>query len=103
MITEFESLVDALRHLKQKGYTIDLQITGDHLKCTTSGTRLDPEDCTVDHVYRFERKSNPADSSVLYAISADSKDIKGVLVSAYGAYSEPMKEKMINLLKMDHH
>ncbi len=103
MTTEFESLVDALRHLKQNGYKIDLQIEGDQLKCTNSGTRLDPEQCTVDHVYRFEGKSNPADSSVVYAISSDSKNVKGVLVSAYGAYSEPMKEKMIKLLKMDHH
>jgi hypothetical protein len=103
MSTELVSLVDALRFLKEKGYTKDLQIAEDHLKCTKSGTHLDPENCTVDHVFRFEGKSNPSDSSVVYAISSDSKNIKGVLVSAYGVYSEPLKENMIRLLKMDHH
>ncbi len=103
MTTEFVSLVDALRHLKENGYTIDLQIADDKLKCTSSGTSLDPDECKVDHVYRFEGKSNPSDSSVVYAISSDSRKIKGVLVSAYSVYSEPLKEKMIRLLKMDHH
>ena len=103
MQNNYSSLVDALRDLKEKGYTVDLQISDNQLKCTSSGHKFDPEDCIVDEVYRFEGQSNPADSSVVYAISSPSKHIKGVLVSAYSIYSEPLKEKMIQLLKIDHH
>ena len=54
----------------------------------------------VDNYYRFEGPSDPGDQSIVYAISSDVHDIKGVLVNAYGIYSEPITDKMLKRLEM---
>lgn len=59
------------------------------------------EDFEVDEFYRFEGMSSTDDNSILYAISSKN-GIKGLLVDAYGVYSENLNEKMIQKLKMKH-
>ena len=54
----------------------------------------------VDRFYRFEGESNPSDSAILYAISSDKHNIKGVLVNAYGIYSEPVADEIMEKLQM---
>ena len=54
----------------------------------------------VDKYFRFEGASNPSDSAILYAISSDSKNLKGVLVNAYGIYSEPLTDEMLEKLEI---
>ena len=52
----------------------------------------------VDKYYRFEGESNPSDSAILYAISSDKYQLKGVLVNAYGIYSESVTDEMVEKL-----
>jgi hypothetical protein len=52
----------------------------------------------VDKYYRFEGASNPSDAAILYAISSTDKKVKGLLVNAYGIYSEPVTDEMIRKL-----
>jgi hypothetical protein len=54
----------------------------------------------VDEYFRFEGASNPSDSAILYAISSDSKNLKGLLVNAYGIYSEPVTDEMMEKLDL---
>jgi hypothetical protein len=52
----------------------------------------------IRETYRFEGASNPSDEEVVYAI--ESKDgQKGVLVDAYGMYSESLSEAMVEKLQ----
>jgi hypothetical protein len=51
-------------------------------------------------VHRFEGMTSPDDSSVLYAISSTG-GLKGVLVDAYGAYTESVSTEMIKKLQVD--
>jgi hypothetical protein len=44
--------------------------------------------------------TNPADSSVLYAIETEKGD-KGLLVDSYGVYAEEVSPEMIDKLKRD--
>jgi hypothetical protein len=44
--------------------------------------------------------TNPDDSSVLYAI-ASTGGLKGLLVDAYGVYSESISQEMIKKLQID--
>ena len=90
----YESLLDALRDLKARGYTQYFEMEYFTIYCGLLDIRLNPGEFTVDEVYRFEDDSNPDDSSVLYVISSIDSLVKGTLVDAYGVYAENMSFDM---------
>ena len=94
----YESLVDALDDLRKRGYEADFATQTVCLYCGDLDIRLDPEDFHVDEIYRFEGNSNPDDNTVLYAISSIT-GVKGVLVDAYGTYSEHLNLEMVKKLQ----
>ena len=98
----YESLVDAIANLKQRGYTTDFNIAFDTLKCTTTGSCLAPSQFEITEHYRFEGNSNPDDSSVIYAIESKDGTMKGILVNAYGVYGDSMSNDMLVKLSVHH-
>jgi hypothetical protein len=96
----YETLSEAMIALKASGYKDDLKLGADSIECQSRNMRLTPEDFHVDQVYRFEGMTNPDDSAVMYAISSP-KGVKGLLVDAYGAYSESISPAMIDKLRID--
>jgi len=97
----YDTLSEALNNLKCRGFTIDFNIEFDKIKCSSSGKILSPAEFEIVEHYRFEGDTNPSDESVVYAIRSKDNSIKGVLVSAYGAYSESMNEEMIRKLSVN--
>ena len=95
----YDTLSQALNSLKSDGYTSDFNLCPDGLECPSTKVKIKPEEFHVDAVYRFEGMTNPADSSVLYAISSTS-GLRGVLVDAYGVYAESISQEMIGKLTM---
>jgi len=95
----YESLVDALRDLKARGYTQYFEMEFSTIYCGLLDLRLTPEKFTIDEIYRFEENSNPDDSSVLYVIST-AIGIKGTLVDAYGVYADNLSFDMANKLQI---
>jgi hypothetical protein len=100
MMKSFETLSEALADLKSRGYTSDFNLHPEWIESVPLSLRLDPSQFHVDEVYRFEGMTNPDDSSVLFAIST-LQGMKGVLVDAYGVYSESLSREMISRLKID--
>ena len=96
----YDTLLDALNGLKKRGYTIDFNLAFDHVKCVDTGVCLSPSEFEITEYYRFEGISNPADSSVVYAIAAKDGSPKGALVTGYGMYSERLNEEMLQKLKI---
>lgn len=94
----YDSLIDALDDLKKRGYDADFATQTVCLYCSDLDLRLNPEEFSVDEIYRFEGECNPDDSSVLYAISS-STGVKGTLVDAYGAYSDSLSFDMSKKLQ----
>ena len=95
----YNSLSEATNDLKARGYTEDLNLKPTCIECPSRNLQWHPEQFTIDEFYRFEGMSNPDDNSIVFAIS--SKDgVKGVLVDAYGMYSESLSESMIRKLKI---
>lgn len=95
----YETLSEALDGLKERGYTENFNLQSDCLECRALSLQLHPEDFRIDEYHRFEGDSNPDDNSVVYAIS--SKDgVKGVLVDAYGMYSENVTPAMAQKLRV---
>ena len=94
----YDTLTEALEGLRQEGYTQDFNLKPDYLHCQPDNIELRPADFDIVDVYRFEGMTNPADESVLYAIEAKNGH-KGVLVDAYGPYSEAISSEMAEKLR----
>lgn len=94
----YDTLSEAINDLQKNDYTYDFNLNPDCLECTSHKLKIHPEDFEVDSFYRFEGMSSAGDNSILFAIS--SKDgIKGLLVDAYGVYSESLNKEMIQKLR----
>ena len=96
----YTTLVEAINGLKTQGYTEDFNLKENCIHCSNGKYQLSPEDFKVDSVFRFEGESDPEDQSVLYAISSEKYKIKGVLVNAYGIYSEAGANEIMKKLKV---
>ena len=98
----YENLIDALAGLKDKGFTTDFNLAFDGIKCSSTGTCLSPSEFEIMETHRFEANTDPDDSSVLYAVQSSDGKMKGILISAYGIYSDAISENMIRKLKVHH-
>jgi hypothetical protein len=96
----FETLTEAIADLRKRGYTYDFNLHPEWIECPPLNLQLRPSEFHVDEVYRFEGMTNPDDSSVLYAVQAPT-GIKGILVDAYGTYSEAISPEMVKHLRID--
>jgi hypothetical protein len=95
----YATLSEAMNDLKRRGYVEDFELRSNCIACAGRSLQLHPEDFTVDEFHRFEGMSNPDDNSILMAIS--SRDgVKGLLVDAYGVYSENLNAAMIEKLRI---
>lgn len=96
---KYDTLSQTVNSLKKRGYDENFVLHDNAIECPEVGETFRPEAFEVDEHHRFEGMTNPADSSVVYAISTES-GVKGILVDGYGAYSSPLKEEMIQKLKV---
>ena len=105
----YDTVTEALKDLKLRGFTIDFNIAFDKIMCSDNKVCLNPDEFEIVEVFRFEGDTNPSDEDVVYAI--ESKDarpdgsfgrgkIKGTITSAYGMYAETASADMIKKLSM---
>ena len=97
----YDSVLPALNDLKLRGFITDFNLAFDSIKCSETGQCLSPSQFEIVEHYRFEGDSNPSDMSIVYAISSKDGKMKGVLVSAYGMYSDPVNDDMILKLQVN--
>lgn len=97
-MNSYETLSQAISGLQENGYTYDFNLKPHCLECPSLKLEIHPEDFIVDEIYRFEGMSSTDDNSILYAISSKN-GIKGILVDAYGIYSENISEEMRKKLR----
>jgi hypothetical protein len=63
-----------------------------------SSTVLSPDEFEIDQFYRFEGNSDPGDEMIVYAISSNNNELKGLVVSAYGIYAENATSAIVKKL-----
>ena len=97
----YDTVTEAAAGLAKRGYTTDfeLMIEGECLACHKSSLYLSPEEFEIDEIHRFEGDSDPGDSMIVYAISSILHNIKGIVINAYGIYSDPITYKIVERLK----
>lgn len=84
----YATVSKALEELAEKGFKTDFNLAEDRIinNC---------QDFTIEHIYRYEGESDPADEATVYGIeSADGE--KGVFVASHGAYTEKSAAKMLH-------
>lgn len=97
---DYDTVTEAMADLKKLGYTIDFSILTDKecLVCHKTSIELSPEEFEIDHFYRFEGDSDPGDEMIVYAISSNKNDVKGVVVNAYGIYADNTTSAIVKKL-----
>ncbi len=93
------TLSEVTNLLRERGYTIDFNLKKNCLECGGNLLQIFPHEFTVDKHYRFEGPSDPGDEAIVYAISSEKHQLKGVLVDGYGISSDAITEEMIMALK----
>ncbi|MGE5362943.1 MAG: phosphoribosylpyrophosphate synthetase [Bacteroidota bacterium] len=94
-----ESMYETINRIRQKGYNDDFQMTEEGFTSKMTGKFFQPEELTIDYVYRFEGESNPDDMSALYAISSDIGITKGMFVDSYGVHGSYNSQSLIDFLR----
>lgn len=98
MIT-YDTLSEAIKGKQEEGYWFNFNLNKDCIACPELKAHFMAEEFVVDCFYRFEGDTNPDDMSILYAISTTT-GVKGLLVDAYGVYSEALGTGIMDKLKM---
>jgi hypothetical protein len=93
----YDTVVEAVKELKQRGYSIDFNLEPGRLVCHETPLALTPADFEITEVYRFEGNSDPDDEAVVYAIESTNGQ-KGLLVTGYGISAEGVGEEMVKKL-----
>lgn len=97
----YDTLGEAVNGLVKRGYTTDflLQTEKDCLLCKNNSLELSPEDFTIDEVYRFEGMTDPADESIVFAISSAKHNVKGLVINSFGADFSYRSSKLVEHLR----
>lgn len=97
----YETVSEAVNDLSKRGYTMEFLLKNDCLYCQTTQTELSPDEFSIDEVYRFEGITDPADETIVYAVSSTDGSLKGTLVDAYGTYADTASEELVSKLKIN--
>lgn len=95
----YDTLQEAIVDLQREGYTEDYNLCNEGLSNMAKGTICPVGELWVVKHYRFEGKTDPSDSAILYVIETEGGE-KGLLVDAYGAYSGNISEELLRKLKL---
>jgi hypothetical protein len=94
----YVTLSETMNELRKEGYVEDFNLKQNCLECRNGQYKVFADEFKVDKFYRFEGESNPSDSAILYAVSSNKHQLKGILVNGYGIYSEPITDEMLQKL-----
>ncbi len=97
----YETVSEAVNDLYKRGYTTDFSIHSEeeYLISNTTAVQLSPDEFEIDETHRFEGDTDPGDEMIVFAISSLTHKIKGVIVNAYGMYSDANTSKVVERLR----
>lgn len=96
----YDTVVDAINGLRQRGYKIDFNIAFDKIICSENKYSLNPGDFEITEMYRFEGNTDPSDEDVLYAVESKDGKLKGIISSAFGMYADEASTELLKKLSI---
>ena len=93
----YDTLSEAVNDLQKRGYTYDFLIPEDKecIYCQAHSLELSPDEFVLDEIYRFEEMSDPGDECILFAISSEIHNIKGLVINSFGADFSYRSSKLV--------
>ncbi len=99
----YDTLSQATTALKKQGYKIDFDFKEGKLQDVNSKEEYESSKFHIVKLFRFEGMTNPSDMSIVYAIStADGEKNKGLLIDAYGTYSDDDSAEALKKMVREH-
>ena|ERR1043166_3729398 len=95
----YANLIEAIEGLRKQGYTEDFNLRENCIVGKNEHYKLFHDDFTVDKYFRFEGDTDPSEQSIIYAISSEKHDVKGILINSYGVYSDAIADDLMETLK----
>lgn len=92
----YATVTEAMEQLRKKGFTLDFELRDNAL--VWKDQKLSASEFEIVDVYRYEGNSDPGDEATVYAIESKT-GLKGILMTSYGMYSEPLSEDILQKLR----
>lgn len=99
MAESYETLTEGIAQLRAQGYTEDFNLKENVIEGKMTAIQLAYNEFKVDKFFRFEGDTDPADEAILYAVSSINHPVKGLLVNAFGTYSDTIANEIMEKLK----
>ncbi len=93
-------MLEAIEGLRKRSYSEDFNLKWNSLDCSNGQCDILHDEFEIDEFHRFEENTDPSEQSVIYAISSNKYNIKGILINAYGIYAEPFTSELLEKLEM---
>jgi hypothetical protein len=86
----YDTVSEAVNNLLQRGYDTSFNCKESEQCeiCNSISSGLSATDFVIDEVHRFEGMTDPADQTIIYAVSSEIFNIKGIVVNGYGMYAD---------------
>lgn len=95
-----QTIEDALRHLRERGYTGSLSVVGPgKLKCEACLATMDARRASFERTYRIEGASDPADEVIVLAVACPACSAKASLVLHFGIGASPEEASVIAAMR----
>lgn len=98
----YSDLIEAIKGLKARGYTLDFNLEKDRIICSEPQFHSHPHEFEIDEYHRFEGMSSTDDNSIIYAITTGEGQ-KGILITPYGMYADGTSELIVKKLSIRPH
>lgn len=80
----YSTLAEASTELKKRGFNANLKVNENEKLVDSEGNKYIPSQVKLIEFHRFEGMSNPADSTIIYAVETETGE-KGTVIDSFGA------------------
>lgn len=94
----FDTVTEALQWLSTQGFTENFNLDTNCIRYNNNTQSMSPEEFKIEYLFRFEGDTDPGDEDIVYGITSETYNLKGVLTSAFGIYADSVSAEMIRKL-----
>lgn len=98
-VNYYDNLVQATEALSERGFDTEFKFDGQQLLSIQTDQAYPADDLLIVEYHRFEGMSNPADSSVIFAIETNT-DEKGTVIMSYSTDADMRLVSFIDKVKV---
>ena len=98
-VNYYDNLVEATQKLRERGFDAEFKFDGKQLLSIETNHKYPAEALEIVEYHRFEGMSNPADSSVIFAIETNTNE-KGTVIMSYSTDADMQLVSFIDKVKV---